>query len=117
MSKTPSRPRLVPLLAIVIASVSSAAVPAPAVAGPSCRTIITGTGRSSNVDGSADFAKYHGKVPARLAERRAIANWQFEVKHHCAGASSWWWRARQKSVDCEGSAGHVDCTARAIPRG
>ena len=105
------------LITVLFAGAATLALPSLASAHETCGKTITGTGRSSGVEGSADFVKYHGKVPAKLAERRAIASWRFQVEKHCAGANTWWWRAHNRSVQCEGSAGHTDCTASAIPRG
>ena len=81
-----------------------------------CATIIAGEGTASRVEGSADYKTYRGKVPANLAKTRAIRNWQAAVGKHCRGYSTYWWRAKSKSINCDAGMGKDYCTATAIPR-
>lgn len=100
--------------AAAIYALATSAVPSNA-AGVDCTAMVSANGISSQVEGSADFERYAGKVPAGLAKRRAIDAWQMTVATKCAGYSSKWWRARAANVECEGTAGHTHCTATAKP--
>ena len=107
----------------IFSSVFAAAILAstlPAAAGPAddyeCGDMIAVTGTSTHVEGSDDFKKYNGRVPADLAKLRAISGWQGAVADHCPQYSAVWHRATEKSITCEASAGHEHCTATAIPR-
>jgi hypothetical protein len=102
------------IIAAIIA-VTGVGLPQLALADEACAKVITGTGRTCHVEGCADFAKYRVKVPPKLAEQRAIANWQANVVKKCPQASTRWYRARGKSVDCDGSTGHFNCTVSAKP--
>jgi hypothetical protein len=81
-----------------------------------CGDMIAVEGKSTNVEGSADVKKYNGHVPENLAELRAISGWQSAVADHCPEFSAIWRRATEKSITCDAGAGHVTCTATAIPR-
>ncbi len=81
-----------------------------------CGDMISVEGKSSNVEGSADFKKYNGRVPENLAELRAISSWQSAIADHCPEFSAVWRRAEEKSITCDAGAGHQICTATAIPR-
>jgi hypothetical protein len=93
---------------------------APAIANPAdyyeCGDMISVTGTSTQVEGSGDFKKYNGHVPADLAKLRAISGWQGAVADHCPEYSAVWRRATEKSITCDASAGHQHCTATGIPR-
>jgi hypothetical protein len=80
-----------------------------------CGDMLSVEGTSSNVEGSDDFKKYNGHPPADLAKLRAISTWQGIIAEQCPHDSAIWRRAKEKSVECEGSAGHEHCTATAIP--
>ena len=64
------------VLAGLIAAVSSSA---NAASGTACDRIVSAEGRATNVEGSDDFKKYNGHVPANLARLRAISAWQGRV--------------------------------------
>lgn len=96
--------------ALAIASSSSAEAATGVCTGP-----VVGTGRSSHVEGSADWNTYHGHVPASLARVRALAAWRTKVVAKCPSSSPYWWRAHDKSVLCEGTAGHDNCVVKAVP--
>lgn len=88
----------------------------PAAAEPvRCTELISGEGRMTHVDGSDDFKRYGGHVPAKLAEQRAIADWQEQVRAYCPDYSPRWWRALRAHVACDAGAGHAWCTATAVP--
>jgi hypothetical protein len=86
-----------------------------ASAGAVCSKTFAGSGRSSHAEGSDDVKKYGSNVPADLARSRAIADWQANVTKGCPRASTKWSRARGKSVSCEGTPGHTDCSVSAVP--
>jgi hypothetical protein len=88
---------------------------APAAAQAACLNMMTGKGRSSTVLGSADYTLYQGRVPRDLARKRAIEDWQAKTSLRCPRLSPSWLRASIKKMQCEGSVGHTDCTARARP--
>lgn len=80
-----------------------------------CHHTISGFGRSSHVDGSTDWSRFGGNVPEGLARNRAILSWKSKVSKSCPGHTTLWWRAHEKRVECDGSAGHTDCTVFATP--
>lgn len=96
--------------------IAGCAAPASAASGSACDTIISAEGRSSHIEGSADFEKYNGHVPANLAQLRAISAWQSHVADICPGYSAVWRRANNAHVDCDAGMGHENCLATAQPR-
>jgi hypothetical protein len=101
------------LSAVPVSSVPAHANPADFY---ECGDMISVTGTSAEVEGSDDFKKYNGHVPADLAKLRAISGWQGAVADHCPEYSAVWRRATEKSIECDASSGHQHCTATAIPR-
>lgn len=105
--------RYVATAALIYALAASA--PASNASDVDCSAQISAAGVSTHVEGSNDFATYHGKVPSGLAKRRAIAAWQGTVTANCPMSSAKWWRAKAANVECEGAMGHDYCTASATP--
>ena len=103
------------LLAVVLAGAGALATAVPASAQATCLSMMTGKGRSSTVLGSADYTQFQGRVPRDLARKRAIEDWQAKTSLRCPRLSPSWFRASIKTMQCEGSTGHTDCTARARP--
>ncbi len=89
--------------------------PARAAGNELCSSAVVGHGRSSHVEGSEDWKAYKGNVPDSLARSRAIKAWSAAVKSDCPKSSSLWMRAKERTVACEGTPGHTDCTATATP--
>lgn len=102
-------------LALSFASLVLVAAAAGSAHAVSCSSTISGEGRISTAEGSADWNKYDGRPPDELAGDRAIWAWTLKVRADCPYHSLQWAKARGKDVDCEGSAGHVNCTATAAP--
>ncbi len=103
------------LLAVAVVGAGLLAATAPASAQATCLTMITGKGRHSTAPGSADYTQYQGRVPRDLARKRAIEDWQAKTSLRCPRLSPSWLRASIKTMQCEGTAGHTDCNARARP--
>jgi hypothetical protein len=103
-----------------LAVVSLSALLAVAASGPapaqsysySCRNGIAATGRMAN---GLNFDPPRRYDTERAARSRAIAAWRQGVAARCPTHSTFWWRAHDKRVDCEGYAGGVACQVRAIP--
>lgn len=103
--------RRVAIAAMAIMTTTGAAHASPA----SCGDAITAKGVATFVEGSGDWTHYKGRIPPGLAKRRAIDNWQANVKTLCPHDNPRWWISRAKNLECEGAAGHEICTATAIP--
>lgn len=78
----------------------------------SCRSGISAAGRMAN---GLNFDPPRRYDTERVARSRAIAAWRQRVALRCPGHSTFWWRAHDKRVDCEGYAGGVACQVRAAP--
>src|SRR5436853_4653298 len=91
--------------------VLAAAVPASAHS-YSCHQGIAATGRIAN---GRNFDPPRLYDTQRAARSRAVAAWRQRVALRCPGRSTFWWRAHDKRVDCEGYAGGVACEVRAVP--
>jgi hypothetical protein len=77
-----------------------------------CRDGVAAVGRMAN---GLNFDPPRHYDAERLARSRAIAAWQQKVALRCPGRSTFWWRAYDKRIDCEGYAGGVACQVRAAP--
>ena len=101
-----------------LAALSLGAVLAVSAAGSAsahsygCHDGIAAWGRMSN---GLNFDPPRRYDTERLARSRAIAAWRLKVATRCPSRSTFWWRAHDKRVDCEGYAGGVACEVRAIP--
>jgi hypothetical protein len=49
------------------------------------------------------------------ARARAISAWQARARATCGRRFGYWPLAQRKSISCEGYAGGIGCTARAVP--
>jgi hypothetical protein len=78
----------------------------------SCQSGVVAAGRMAN---GLNFEPARHYDTERVARSRAIAMWRQRVAFRCPGRSTFWWRAHDKRVDCEGYAGGVACEVRAIP--
>ena len=81
-----------------------------------CGRALSAEGRATRVEGSSDFKRYNGHVPADLARLRAISAWQGRVADLCPRYSAIWRRAVNAHVDCDAGMGHDTCIATATPR-
>ena len=97
---------------LLIASLPFAAT----AADDACGQALSAEGRATRVEGSSDFNKYNGHVPADLARLRAISAWQGRVADLCPRSSAVWRRALNARVDCDAGMGHDTCIATAAPR-
>src|SRR5438046_1043273 len=79
---------------------------------PRCQLGIAAAGRMAN---GLNFDPPRHYATERLARRRAIEAWRQKVDWRCPGHSTFWWRAHDKRVDCEGYAGGVACEVKAVP--
>lgn len=102
---------------LTIAVILSAAFLATAANAGSlkCSDRIAGEGQIARVEGSDDVKRYGRNVPQKLAETRAIADWQNQIRDYCPGYSAFWWRANGAHIDCDSGAGHTYCTASGKP--
>lgn len=82
-----------------------------AIAG-ACDGGVTGQGRAANPMNYDPPRHYDMEKTAR---RRAIAAWRAEVGRRCPKASTAWWRARDRKIECDGYAGGLGCAATAVP--
>jgi hypothetical protein len=102
----------------MLATLSLSALLAVAASGPapahsySCHGGIAAAGRMAN---GLNFDPPRLYDTERVARSRAIAVWRQKVAARCPGRSTFWWRAHDKRVDCEGYAGGVACEVRAVP--
>ena len=71
-----------------------------------CRDGVAAVGRMAN---GLNFDPPRHYDTERLARSRAITAWRQKVALRCPGRSTFWWRAYDKRVDCEGYAGGVAC--------
>ena len=78
----------------------------------SCHSGIAAAGRMAN---GLNFDPPRRYDTERVARSRAIAAWRQRVALRRPGHSTFWWRAHDKRVDCEGYAGGVACRVRAAP--
>src|SRR4051812_26363478 len=91
-----------------LAALSLGAVLAVSAAGPAsahsygCHDGFAAGGRTAN---ALNFAPPRRYDTERLARSRAIAAWRQKVAARCPSRSTFWWRAHDKRVDCEGYAG------------
>ena len=85
------------------------AVPASAAAG--CDSV-SAQGRAAN---PANYDPPRHYDMEELAKARAIAAWRVIAARECAVSRAAWSKATGRSVDCEGYAGGLECTARATP--
>ena len=95
---------------------AACAVLALTLAGPafaaSCSAGVTGSGRAANPLNYDPPKHYNAGV---LAKSRAIADWRIAVAAKCPRASTHWWRATGKKLECDGYAGGTGCEATAVP--
>lgn len=96
-------------LAALLAAATSGAASAHA---PQCHYGIIATGRMAN---GLSFEPPRRYDTQGVARSRAIASWRARVAARCPQHSTFWWRAHDKRVSCEGYAGGVACEVRAIP--
>jgi hypothetical protein len=78
----------------------------------SCHGGIAALGRMAN---GLNFDPPRRYDTERVARSRAIAAWRLRVATRCPAYSTFWWRAHDKRVECEGYAGGVACEVRAAP--
>lgn len=77
-----------------------------------CRSGIAAASRMAN---GLNFDPPRRYDIERVARSRAIAAWRLKVAVRCPRRSTFWWRAYDKRVDCEGYAGGIACQVRAVP--
>jgi len=77
-----------------------------------CQRGIAAVGRMANGLNFDPPRRYDTQWAAR---HRAIAAWRQRVAASCPRHSTFWWRAHDKRVDCEGYAGGIACVVRAAP--
>jgi len=78
----------------------------------SCYSGIAAAGRMANGLNFDPPLRYDTE---RVARSRAIAAWRQRVALRCPGRSTFWWRAHDKRIDCEGYAGGIACQVSAVP--
>lgn len=105
------------LSSLAAAAALIAALPLSAEAAKSaCGGVVSAEGRATRVEGSDDFRRFNGHVPADLARLRAISAWQGKIADTCPRHSAIWRRALNPSVDCDAGMSKDWCIATASPR-
>ena len=97
----------------VAALILTAMAPATALAGAAvCTTGIATYGRMAN---GANFDPPRTYNAEKRARDKAIAAWRADVAAQCPHHSNLWWRAKNKSVSCDGYAGGTGCDLKGTP--
>lgn len=61
---------------------------------------------------------YGNTYDARTAARsRAIGIWKTKVRVYCPDHSAYWWRAKEKAIDCDSRSGGIVCDIYGRPAG
>lgn len=78
--------------------------------------LLGATSASAQVPACVRGFNAHAHVPygstydARAAARsRAIGIWKTKVRVYCPDHSAFWWRAREKNIDCDTRSGGIVC--------
>ena len=98
-------------LGLAIAMIAAAAPSALADAAV-CTTGIATYGRMANGLNYDPPRHYNAE---KLARNKAIAAWRADVTAQCPHHSNLWWRAANKSIECDGYAGGTGCDLKAVP--
>lgn len=88
-----------------------ACLAAPAHAAEGCGSV-SAQGRAAN-PANYDPPKHYDMES--VAKARAVAAWRVTAARQCPASTAAWSRATGRSVDCEGYAGGLECTARGTP--